>query len=81
MRRGFAYAARLEGYSPRVSGTVVKLPNDCLNRHRPLQQALADLVAKHDRLIFNHPARRDLARMIRQLEAEIAYRGRQAAAD
>jgi len=59
---------------------MVKLPNDCLNWHRPLQQALADLVAKHDGLIFNHPARHDLARMIRQLEAEIAYRGGQAAA-
>jgi hypothetical protein len=54
---------------------MVEFPNDCLNRHRPLHQALADLVTKHEELVFNHPARHDLARMIRQLEAEIAYRG------
>jgi hypothetical protein len=59
---------------------MVELPNDCLNRHRPLQQALADLVTKHDELVFNHPARHDLARMIQQLEAEIAYRGGRATA-
>jgi hypothetical protein len=58
---------------------MVELPSDCLNRHRPLHQALADLVTKHDELVFNHPARPDLARMIRQLEAEIAYRDEQVA--
>ncbi|HTW52152.1 MAG TPA: hypothetical protein VME45_09690 [Stellaceae bacterium] len=62
-----------------MSVTVVKFPIDCLNRCRPLQQALADLVTKHDALVFNHPARHELARMIRQLEGEIAFRGAQTA--
>jgi hypothetical protein len=59
---------------------MVKLPNDFLNRYRPLQQALADLVTKHDGLYSGHPERHDLARMIQQLEAEIAFRGERAAA-
>ena len=60
---------------------MVNLSNDFLHRFRPLRQALADLVSKYDGLQLNHPERRDLARMIRQLEAEIAYRrGGEAAA-
>ena len=51
-----------------------------LSRIRPLPQALADLVAKHEGLHVEHPERRDLARMIGQLEAEIACRVAQAAA-
>jgi len=56
---------------------MIKLPNELLNRLRPLSHALADLVAKHETLERDHPQRRDLARMIRQLEAEIDLRRRQ----
>jgi|HubBroStandDraft_1064217.scaffolds.fasta_scaffold1964325_1 hypothetical protein len=59
---------------------MVKLPIDPLSRLRPLPQALADLVAKHDGLHFKHPERRDLARMIAQLKAEITWRTAQATA-
>jgi hypothetical protein len=53
---------------------MVNLPDEILNRLRPLQQALADLVSKHDGMQNNHPVRRDLARTIQLLEAEIACR-------
>jgi hypothetical protein len=59
---------------------MIKLPNDMLNRLRPLPHALADLVAKHDQMQLNHPERADLARMIWQLEAELTYRARKAVA-
>jgi len=59
---------------------MVRLPSDPLNRIRPLSQALADLVAKHDELHLKHPERSGLARMIAQLEVEIAWRAAQAAA-
>ena len=59
---------------------MFKFPNDPLSRLRPLPQALADLVAKHDGLHVKHPERSDLARMIAQLEAEIARRAAQASA-
>ena len=58
----------------------ITLPNDLLNRLRTLPQALADLVAKYDELHFSHPKRHDLARMIAQLRAEIAWRTVQATA-
>ena len=45
-----------------------------LHRLRTLSQALADLVAKHKNMQLNHPERSVLARMISQLEAEIALR-------
>jgi hypothetical protein len=57
---------------------MIKLPNDLLNRLRPLSHALADLVSKHDRLQLNHPERGDLARMIRELEMEVAHRAKRA---
>jgi hypothetical protein len=59
---------------------MVNLPNEILNRIRPLQQALADLVSKHNGMQHNHPVRHDLARMIQLLEAEIACRGGEATA-
>ena len=59
---------------------MIKLPNDMLNRLRPLPHALADLVAKHDEMQLNHPQRADLARMIGQLEAELTYRAKNAIA-
>jgi hypothetical protein len=43
-------------------------------RLRTIEQALADLIAKHDRLPCGHPDRPPLARMIGVLEAEIALR-------
>jgi hypothetical protein len=55
---------------------MIKLPNDLLNRSRPLPHALADLVAKHDEMQLNHPERGELARMIGQLEAELTYRAK-----
>jgi hypothetical protein len=48
--------------------------NEVLHRLRTLQQALADLVAKYRELHRDHPERAVLARMIRQLELEIALR-------
>lgn len=59
---------------------MVNLSNEILNRLRPLQQALADLVIKHDGMRHDHPVRHDLARMIQLLEAEIACRAGEAAA-
>ena len=59
---------------------MIKLPNDMLNRLRPLPHALADLVAKHDEMQLNHPERGNLARMIGQLEAELTYRSQKAVA-
>jgi hypothetical protein len=59
---------------------MIKLPNDVLNRLRPLPHALADLVAKYDEMQLNHPERADLARMIGQLEAEVTYRAKRAVA-
>lgn len=59
---------------------MIRLPNDLLNRLRPLPQALAELVAKHDELQVNNPERRDLARMIGGLEVEIALRAGHAVA-
>jgi len=55
--------------------SITNFPHEILNRLRTLPQALADLVAKHNSLHRNHPERFMLARMIRQLEAEIACRG------
>lgn len=54
--------------------------SDPLSRLRPLSQALTDLVLKHDELHFTHPKRHDLARMIAQLKAEIAWRTMQSTA-
>lgn len=49
--------------------------NQFLQRVRTLHQALADLLAKFSGLHQDHPERPMLARMIRQLESEIALRG------
>ena len=59
---------------------MIKFQNELLDRLRPLRQALADLVIKHDGLQLNHPERGDLARMIQLLEAEIACRSERTAA-
>ena len=48
--------------------------NQFLQRLRTLQQALADLLAKFSAMHQDHPERPVLARMIRQLESEIALR-------
>jgi hypothetical protein len=48
--------------------------NEVLHRLRTLQQALADLVEKYSTMHHDHPERSVLARMIRQLELEIALR-------
>jgi chemotaxis protein histidine kinase CheA len=47
-----------------------------LHRLRSLEEALADLIAKHDRCSPLNEDLPRLARMIRQLEAEIVRRGR-----
>ena len=48
--------------------------NQFLQRLRTLQQALTDLLAKFSAMHQDHPERPVLARMIRQLESEIALR-------
>lgn len=58
--------------------TVATLPNGPWSRLRSRLQALADLVAKHKAL--HYPERRDPARMITQLEAEVTWRTAQRAA-
>jgi hypothetical protein len=50
--------------------------NEFLHRVRSLQQAQADLVAKHRTMHDEHPERPVLARMIQELELEIALRRR-----
>jgi hypothetical protein len=45
-----------------------------LDNCRSLKEALADLVAKRDRISRQSPEWSILARMVRQLEAEIALR-------
>jgi hypothetical protein len=47
-----------------------------LDDQRRLEEALADLVQKYDQIPKNDPARPELERMIRSLEAEIAERNR-----
>ena len=53
-------------------------PDDLLGRLRTLPQALSDLVAKHNNMQVNHPARSELALMIFRLKTEIALRERRA---
>jgi hypothetical protein len=48
--------------------------NEFLHRLRTPQQALADLVDKYGTMHRDHPERLVLARMIDQLESEIALR-------
>ena len=52
-----------------------QLSNATLGRIRTPAQALTELVAKYRRLVANDPQRPMLARMIDQLEIEIAQRG------
>jgi hypothetical protein len=45
-----------------------------MHEPRSIEDALADLIEKRDRLPLGHPGRLDLERMIGVLEAEIALR-------
>jgi hypothetical protein len=47
-----------------------------LDNCRSLEKAVADLIAKRDRISRQSPEWSRLARMVRQLEAEIALRAR-----
>jgi hypothetical protein len=49
-------------------------PLHSLTNLRAIDQALADLINKHDQYIIVNMYRRKLARMIVQLRSEIAYR-------
>jgi hypothetical protein len=53
---------------------MYRFADEVLNRVRTQSQALADLLARHDKLEPDHPERPKLAQMIELLGDEIATR-------